>query len=173
MLSNCLPMVVAIIAILNGIIAVFVAQFPLQTSRQQYGLLAIIAVLDLAAVISAMSAQKYSEATKKQQADRLRYVREQLGEFLQQGSALLRRARNESEPFPIEEMDRWTTLVSNYLEKTLGVSFVYRFADPSGIPMGFTSLHSHERRAIEDLLQTRMARLQQFLFELTINHISV
>jgi hypothetical protein len=165
MLSNYLVACCALIALLNGAIALFAIQFSVEASRLKGSLIAIVAILSLAAIFSA----NYGLGDKRRRARHRRDIVVQLGDFLQQGTGLLQRVRRESETSPDLDAERWNVVATNYIEKNLGISFVHRFVDPSGIPIGSSSLQSEERRAIEDRIQTRLARLQQFIDELEMD----
>ena len=171
MFKDFLPIAGAVIAVINGIIAVGVAQFPLQTAGQKYFLLTVVSVLGILAISAAIVSQLQTQSAKREETKKLRAVREQLGAFLAEGVDLLRRARHEQEPAPNEDAEGWNVRVVEYLNSFMGNAFVHRFGDSSGLPLGMTALQSEAHRRLEGGLKIRTARLQQFMSELSSAHL--
>jgi hypothetical protein len=170
MLKNSLAIVCAIMAVSNGVIAVFVLVFPLQSGRDRYLLLLVISALSLVAVASATSALKHSAAFNTRRVRRLEQVQKDLDELLQQGTVLLGRVRKEQEPFPIVVAERWNLTTSSYLDRTLGAAFVLRFGEANKCMA--EPLRFEDRGLIDEALRTRTARLRQIIDELNVAQIA-
>jgi len=105
------------------------------------------------------------EAQLEQRQQR-REIRESLGGFLTQGRQLRSRCANEQEPPPNAEGDEWAATVETFLRERLGESYIARFQSDAGLPLSATSISSIPHRMLWGRINTRMARLQQFLEEL-------
>jgi hypothetical protein len=94
-------------------------------------------------------------------------IREALGSFMLTGRALQRQCGDESKLAPNKEADDWAADVEKYLRDTLGESYVARFRSHSGLPMTGNSIQSIPHRNLWGGLDTRLARLEQFIEETT------
>ena len=91
---------------------------------------------------------------------RYRKLRESLGQFLLEGSALM--SRIDSDPLPVADANAWNERVKVFLAKDLDASYVARFSNFSG--MTFYGGGS-ERSNLRNSLQGRTHRLHEFLKE--------
>ena len=71
-------------------------------------------------------------------------------------------------PAPEQQVEDWAREVEKYLfaEDSLGDSYVARFRNSAGLPLGMTTLmppYSH----VEGYLKTRNARLSEFIQEVS------
>ena len=161
------------IAVLNGAIAVAVAQFPLKDARDKWTLVTAILVLGLFAIVANVwsnniTLQRKAEEQAQQaaaQAQR-RAVREQLGTFIDEGTALQRLCTNEQEPAPEQQANEWAGRVEAYLTANLGASYVTRFRSSAGLPVGMNAIVSIPHRNLWSGIRTRLARLEQFSQEM-------
>ena len=94
-----------------------------------------------------------------------REIREQLGVFLLEGQALLRRAANESQPPPNAEAEAWAARTEKYLTSALGAAYVARFRSSAGLPMTANSIESRAHANLWAGIWVRLARLEQFIHE--------
>lgn len=93
-------------------------------------------------------------------------MRNTLVNFLGEAEGIKRKCYEKDTEAPIEEADSWATKVYNYLEVNLGKDYAERFQIHEGLPGGFTTL-SGDKANVESFLKTRIARLTEFLSELT------
>jgi hypothetical protein len=93
-------------------------------------------------------------------------IRITLGQFLAEGHQITGKCFEKNTEAPVEEADRWTTKVFNYLDTNLGNDYAQRFQSYEGLPIRVTTLSGTQAR-IEAFIGSRLARLNQFLAELT------
>lgn len=147
---------------------------PVDLGARQDANEAKIGIAELRQQFKALEGSLQTERAAKQAAldalnDRARrkVVSEALGAFMLRGREIQRSCGNESVPPPQAEADKWTGEVEKYLEANLGASFVARFRNFSGLPMSATSIASVPHRNLWSGITTRMARLEQFIQELS------
>ena len=90
-----------------------------------------------------------------------------LGEFLEEGRLLKIQCSNEEDPPPNDEADAWGERAEVCFRENLDESYVARFRNHEGLPAGFTSIRSRAHQRLSSGIGTRLARLEQFLAELT------
>ena len=98
--------------------------------------------------------------------DKKRTIRETLGGFLREGAEFKRQCTRENEEPPFGEAEDWSTRTEEYLEKSLGASYIARFKNSAGLPMQTCSIYSIEHRNLWGGINTRLARLEEFIKEL-------
>ena len=96
-----------------------------------------------------------------------RAIRVKMAKFIEDGLALKRRCTNESESPPTDEANKWAARTEAFLRADLDESYVARFRSGSGLPPWTTSIQSTEHRNLSSGLHVRLARLNQFLEELS------
>ena len=89
-----------------------------------------------------------------------------LGEFLEEGRRLVEQCHKQEEPAPEEEANGWADRVETFFRENLDESYVARFRNHQGLPMGATSISSRAHGNLSSGIGTRLARLEQFLAEL-------
>ena len=89
-----------------------------------------------------------------------------LGEFLEEGRGLKVRCANEQEQRPEKETDEWAGRVEEFLLQELDESYIARFRNSAGLPMSANSIRSIPHRNLWGGINSRLARLEQFLAEL-------
>ena len=99
---------------------------------------------------------------KKEQRD----MRRTLGEFLTEGTQIKSKCFEKNTEAPVEEAEQWNEKVFNYLVAKLGDDYAQRFQSHEGLPPGFTTLNGMQAK-VESFIGSRLARLNQFLAELT------
>lgn len=97
---------------------------------------------------------------------RKKQIRQKLGDFLKEGQLISRKCYENNTEAPSKEADQWCEKVYSYLNDTLGSDYSERFQSHQGLSPGFTTL-SGEHAHVEAWLRTRLARLNEFLAELT------
>jgi len=127
---------------------------------------AIITLGVLGIVAASINAYLTKAGTDAAQMER-RAIRVKMAEFIKEGLALTRRCANESEPPPTEEADEWAARTESFLRTNLDESYVARFRSSSGLPLWATSINSAPHRKLSTGIHVRLARLNQFLEELS------
>lgn len=95
-----------------------------------------------------------------------RYIREQLGKFVDEGRQLRKRCENEVQA-PLEQTVDWRRRVREFLTKSLDHSFASRFEDDSNLlPISPIIVKSKAHEECWITVDRRLARLQEFLKEL-------
>jgi hypothetical protein len=117
----------------------------------------------------AREAEHEAAGFKKQLAGRQSRVaiREALGSLLMEGQELQRRCADEREAPPSAEAEEWAEKTEACLSEQLDPSYIARFRSHAGIPMAACSISSIEHRNLWAGLQVRLARLTQFVEELS------
>jgi hypothetical protein len=134
MLGDYVGLGATIIALINGVLAVLIAQYPLKTSRAKRRFIAVVILLSLCAAAADIGS-RYHELSRQSQdrADR-KAVHDYLGEFIVQGVVLQNDLIPATMPDPLQRVREWEGKVVAYLELTLGRSYAVRFNDAVGIP---------------------------------------
>ena len=94
-------------------------------------------------------------------------IREHLGQLLFEGQELQRQCGNEKEPAPTAQAQEWADKTEGYLAENLGESYIARFRSSAGLPMAANSISSLDHRNLWAGLHVRLARLTQFVEELS------
>jgi hypothetical protein len=134
MLGDYVGLGATIIALINGVLAVLIAQYPLKTSRAKRRFIAVVILLSLCAAAADIGS-RYHELSRRSQvrADR-KAVHDYLGEFIVQGVVLQNDLIPATMPDPLQRVREWEGKVVAYLELTLGRSYAVRFNNAVGIP---------------------------------------
>lgn len=103
---------------------------------------------------------------KRRRKQEQKAIRENLGVFIAEGQQIKGKCYEKNTEAPIEEADRWNEKVFNYLNANLGNDYAQRFQSHEGLPSGITTLSGMQAR-VEAFIGSRLARLNQFLAELT------
>ena len=122
-------------AIINGFIAVVVAQFFKEHRIAKIILVAAAGILGAAAIGATIYSQHQIVADRLAEAQRHKEIREQLGVFISEGLALVSTCSDNSKPPPWKELDAWVSQVTKFLKDRLGNSYVIRLTDPAGVPV--------------------------------------
>ena len=117
----------AVIAVVNGLLAIAIALMPMRRSVLKLRLGAAAVVLGIAALGATLVA-RYTiyVAEERQQSDR-REARERLETFLTEGRALLGQIRDAQKPLPSRAADEWAQRTEIFLRDRLGERSVARF----------------------------------------------
>lgn len=96
-----------------------------------------------------------------------RQIREKLGQVLAEGQKLIYACCNEKDAPPEEEVNDWSTRTIRILQADLGEAFATRFQNSAGIPQASCGISSEPHRNLWGRVRMRMARLDQFISELS------
>jgi hypothetical protein len=159
-------LVPAAIAIAIGVMAVFVAQFPLKTATGKTIFIVIIALLGVLTIGATVWSQRLSLVQRAEEQSRRAEIRDGLAVLIAQGSGLMRQCANEVEPPPTAAADDWAARTEAFLTEKLGTSYVVRFRSDTGLPFAPTSIASLPHRNLWAGIYNRMVRLKQFSEEI-------
>jgi len=112
------------------------------------------------------TARNLAEAATNNKTQR-KQTRVVLGGFLAEGQPLMTRCADEEKPPPSDDAEAWAEKVETFLLGNLDESYIARFRDDSNLPMTGTSIFSQPHRVLWGRLRVRMARLQEFIKELS------
>jgi len=118
----------------------------------------------------ALDQAKTREASLRTQLDdreRRKAVRNALGAFLAEGRQLLSECANEREPPPEQKAEDWAARTEAYLNEHLDAGHVALFRSGGGLPMTATSISSIPHRQLWSGIRVRVARLEQFISQLS------
>jgi hypothetical protein len=134
-LSDYGALIAPIAAIINGFIAVVVAQF--FKDRPTAKLLVVLAagILGVAAIGATVLVQRQALVLKT--AERLRHqeIRDGIGKFMTEGSMLVANCGDHSTPPDERALEAWLTRVLDYVRVNLGQSYTDRLISPAGVPI--------------------------------------
>jgi hypothetical protein len=163
------PVVPALIAVVNGVIAVWMAHFKPERQKLKVGLLLFAIVAGLGAAAATVAGQYHTmQATKQAQAEAAETLTP-LGRFIGEGDMLLGSLHDQSIPVDVNNVNDWAKRVEDYLSSSpsLGSGFISRFRDSSGLmhgePMGIDQPHMGYWNGVSE----RVTRLQQFSGEVS------
>jgi hypothetical protein len=161
--ANIFPVAVAVI---NGALAALSANYPFKTARRK--IIFIVAVLSLS--FGAVAADIYAQHLVIGQRDKERaqrsLIREQLGVYIAEGSALMDQCADRSRPPPVGAANEWISRVTLFLAGKLGASYIARFHDHTGISSMTLPGADSEHENVWFGIYRRVLRLEQFSQEL-------
>lgn len=117
-------------AILNGFIAVLVAQFFKDHPLAKVLLVIAAGVLGSVAIGATFYSQRQIVAERDAHAERNKEIREQLGSLIQEGTALIAGCSDHNRRAPITETDEWLRKVDDFLNERIGHSYAQRLIMP-------------------------------------------
>ena len=123
-------------AIVNGFIAVVVAQFFKDHPIAKVILVVAAFLLGAAAIGATFYSQHQIVADRLAAEQRHKEIKEQLGVFISGGLELMADCGDNTKPPPMKEADAWYHRLNKFLEEQLGHSYVVRLANPAGVPAG-------------------------------------
>jgi hypothetical protein len=166
MLTDYAPVIAPVVAILNGVIAVAVAQFKPEDNRTKYVLLAVALVLGFFAAGATIYNQRQIVEKHEGDAAKLAETRRKLGELIGQGNGLLITLVTPQAPDVFNETDQWSARAEQFLDAALGAGYVERFRNGSGLPALSWSNIDTKHTSYAQGVTNRLTRLQQFSAEL-------
>jgi hypothetical protein len=155
-------------AIILGGLGIVVMFVPPQTTGTKIIYIVAITALTIAAIVFTGWSQRRSAKHAAKETKRFHRLREQCGMLMSQGQVLLTHCLNEKEPDPTTSASEWSQRVETFLNRELGSSYVARFRNQAGLPLGLNpiSIHSISHRNVYPWVLTRLARLEQFITEI-------
>jgi hypothetical protein len=128
-------LIAPIAAIINGFIAVVVAQFFKDHRTAKVLLVVAAGALGAAAISATIISQRQLVATRT--ADQLRRteIREAIGRFINEGLAISNTCMDNTSPPRWQELNAWKTPIEDYLRKQLNGSYVYRLNSAAGVSL--------------------------------------
>jgi hypothetical protein len=149
-------------AIINGFIAVLVAQFYRERPVAKVVLVVTAGVLGLAAIGTTVYSQHLAIIDQQSDVERRWDIRQKLGDFIEQGNALMQRCSDNSQPPPQAQEKQWEAQVETFLRDKLDGSYIIRFRDPTGVPLGVIVGLDAAHQGLFGAIRARVFRLEQF-----------
>jgi hypothetical protein len=164
---NILP---AVVAVINGALAVLSTHYPFRSIAGRVRFIAIIVLLSSSAIGATFYSQHLVVVQRAKERAQREMIREQLGSFIAQGNELLRRLANPADQSPIgdlfQQVNQWALSANGFLQ-TRGPSYPARFFSDAGLLGLDTGAQvSEDRHSLWRYVNTRVARLEQFSQEL-------
>jgi hypothetical protein len=155
----------AVVAVINGLLALAIALLPARQSvlRLRMGVLAI--VLGVAALATTLGARYTAYVQDERQLAERRAVRERLETLLSDGRGILARIADSQAPLPNLEADEWAQRVEVYLREKLGEVYVARFRRDLPEMYGDAAVPA-SRLAYWRAVRNRLVNLQTTIAEL-------
>jgi hypothetical protein len=125
-------------AILNGFIAVLVAQFFKDHRRAKVLLVIAAGVLGSAAISATFYAQHQIVAERDAAIQKNKEIRERLGALIQEGASLIVGCSDNTKQPPTAAVDAWLHKVEDFLNTRLGHSYVARILVPTSATVNLT-----------------------------------
>jgi hypothetical protein len=162
------PVVPTLIAVVNGVIAVWMAHFKPERQKLKVGLLLFAIVAGLGAAAATVAGQYHSmQVTKQAQAETAETLTV-LGKFIEEGHALSLTLENQNAPVDVNKVSDWAKRVEDYLSNSpsLGSGFISRFRDNSGLAHGEPMAVDQPHMGYWNGVTERVTRLEQFSGEI-------
>jgi hypothetical protein len=122
-------------AIVNGFIAVVVAQFFKNRPWAKVLLVAAAGLLGVGAIGATFYSQNQIVAERAAEARREREIRAQIGVFIADGLDLMRACADASKPPPVNEVNAWVDRIAIFFHSRMDDSYAVRVTSPSGVPI--------------------------------------
>jgi hypothetical protein len=156
------------VAVLNGFIAVIVAQLFLDYPIAKALLVACAGLLGAAAIFATFYTQHQIVTTRDAEAARRLAIREWLGSFVAEGNNLKDQCRDVTKQVPLDQTYEWANRIEAFLSTQLGQSYVNRFKDSTGVPLASPPGLEGEHLNVWAYIYSRIFRLEQFSQQLPI-----
>jgi hypothetical protein len=159
----------AIIAVMNGVLAVLMTHYPFETPSAKLAFIIIIVSLSAAAIGATFYSQHLIVAERHAQTAKKTRIREQLGELIEEGNAIKRRCEDSALPVPLADANKWKGRTEAFLETELGHSYVILFRDRTGIFQSEIQMHGDDTHInMWSALYCFIFRLHEFSQQLPI-----
>jgi len=119
-------LIAPVAAIVNGFIAILVAQFFKDNTKAKVILVVSAAILGVAAIGASILNQRQVLAIKIAEQERSKQNREALGSFIGEGLALIADCSDKSTPPKWPELNDWVNRVKTFLSQNMGDSYAVR-----------------------------------------------
>jgi ABC-type transport system involved in cytochrome bd biosynthesis fused ATPase/permease subunit len=124
-----------IAAVINGFIAVLVANFLKDNAKAKVVLVVSAALLGIAGIGASILSQRQLLSVKIAEQTKNKARREALGSFIADGLKLIVDCSDSSIPPKLAEANKWFENVSLYLSANMGDAYVTRLKNPAGLPI--------------------------------------
>jgi hypothetical protein len=131
-LRDYISVLPSVAAVINGFIAVMIAQFFKENKVAKVILVASAGVLGAAAIGADFYGRHQLMVAERVAAQHNKEIRTQLGDLIQEGTALIAGCSNASEAAPVAAVDAWLHKVTDFLDKKLDHSYSQRLINPVG-----------------------------------------
>jgi hypothetical protein len=128
-------LIAPIAAILNGFIAVVVAQFFKDHTFAKILLVLAAGVLGAAAIAATILGQREAIVQRAALQAHHQEIRDTIGKFIAEGWALQANCGDKSTPPDEKSTIEWATRVVEYVRTRLGQSYADRVLSPAGVPI--------------------------------------
>ncbi len=128
-------LIAPIAAIINGFIAVIVAQFFKDRAAAKVLLVVTAGLLGAAAIGATVLSQRQFLATKTAEQLRQKEIRETIGRFISEGSVLAATCTDNATPPNWPNVNSWIAKIKDFLENRLGPSYATRLTSAAGVPV--------------------------------------
>jgi hypothetical protein len=131
-LRNYIIVFPAVIAVMNGALAVFSTHYPFDTPASKLAFIVIIISLSVAAIGATFYSQHLIVAERAKERARIIKIREMFGTFMVEGDQFLRRFLDPNDTTVEADANQWLVRVGTFLINELGQSYLARFQNSSG-----------------------------------------
>jgi hypothetical protein len=149
-------------AIVNGFIAVLIAQFFKDRPIARAVLVGFAFVLGGAAIGATFYGQSQVIAARDADTKHRHDIREAFGEFISHGKEIEKRIADTTNQSPINDKNIWDNEVAIYLNSNLDESYSIRFHDQTGISPAYLQGVDNDRQKLWWDLHVGLSRLEQF-----------
>lgn len=149
------------VAVINGFIAVLVAQFYKDDPTARTVLVVGAGLLGAAAIGATFYSQYQIVLERTAEKARRTQIRRRLASFISDGSALMSQCADANAALPEEEGNAWADRVENFLLNACDASYVPRFRSGAGLSLN-SSIPDKNRRELWGGICRRVMRLEQF-----------
>jgi hypothetical protein len=160
-LRNYVIVFPAVIAVMNGVLAVFSTHYPFGTPASKLAFIVIIISLSVAAIGATFYSQHLIVTERAKERTRIIKIREMFGTFTVEGDQFLRRFLDPTDTTVVADANQWLERVGTFLINELGQSYLARFQNSSGTPTVVPAGEAitNERRNYWVYVNQRLARL--------------
>lgn len=151
-----------IIAVLNGILAASITQFPPNNVKLKLGIILLAILLGLIACGATIYSQSLNIAKEDAEKAKRKLVRETLGAFIGTGSDYLREVTDKSSKFDPQPVEQWAVDVEAFLVEHMGKEYLSRFRDYAGLTPLYLAGADDVKQTYWRGLSMRMIRLHEF-----------
>jgi hypothetical protein len=149
-------------AIVNGLLAVLIAQFFKERPIARAILVGVAFILGGAAIGATFYGQSQVIAARDADTKHRHDIRAAFGEFISQGREIEKKIADTSIQSPVQDKNIWDNEVALYLNSNLDESYSIRFHDQTGINPAYLQGVDNDRQRLWWELHVSLFRLEQF-----------
>jgi hypothetical protein len=164
--QSILAVLPGVAAVINGFIAVLMAHFFQGKPRAKVIFVAVAGAIAVVAVGTTLYGQYLVVSQRNAEHAAAAALRDKLGDFITQGNALMTECGIPSNPAPLEPAEAWASTVETFLKEKMGASYVARFRDSTGGPLGEPNMDKLHLQLWLGI-RFRVFRLEQFSGEIS------